>query len=453
MSYLREGKRKFLSKVGIDKAIGYTIFSRIIQAGGGVFSVVFIAKFLSSTEQGYYYTFSSILALQIFFELGLSSIITQYASHEFAHLEFKDGVILGDEVHVSRLSSLLRFSFKWFSLISLVLFLALVICGFYFFNSFKNNEVINWKMPWLILCLSTALNLIIDPILAFLDGIGFIADMSKTRLIQKTANIILLFCFLFAGFGLYAAALASLISISINGFQIIFSRKFTLLKALWRSMSTSVISYSKEIFPYQWKVAVSWISGYFIFYFFNPVLFATDGPIVAGQMGMTLAVLAGISSISMSWINTKVPLFSSLIAKKNFKELDFIFHRVVLQLSGVNILGLITFILGIIILSNFNTQYSNRFLSINAVILLSIVTLINQFVGSWATYLRCFKKEPFLIASIVVAAMCIASTLILGNSFGVTGMVYGYTCIVAFVSLPWAFIIFRNKSSQFKSKD
>jgi len=453
VSYLREGKRKFLSKVGIDKAIGYTIFSRIIQAGGGVFSVVFIAKFLSSTEQGYYYTFSSILALQIFFELGLSSIITQYASHEFAHLEFKDGVILGDEVHVSRLSSLLRFSFKWFSLISLVLFLALVICGFYFFNSFKNNEVINWKMPWLILCLSTALNLIIDPILAFLDGIGFIADMSKTRLIQKTANIILLFCFLFAGFGLYAAALASLISISINGFQIIFSRKFTLLKALWRSMSTSVISYSKEIFPYQWKVAVSWISGYFIFYFFNPVLFATDGPIVAGQMGMTLAVLAGISSISMSWINTKVPLFSSLIAKKNFKELDFIFHRVVLQLSGVNILGLITFILGIIILSNFNTQYSNRFLSINAVILLSIVTLINQFVGSWATYLRCFKKEPFLIASIVVAAMCIASTLILGNSFGVTGMVYGYTCIVAFVSLPWAFIIFRNKSSQFKSKD
>ncbi|MGM9476208.1 lipopolysaccharide biosynthesis protein [Pedobacter sp. GSP4] len=453
MSYLSKAKQNLVSKIGIDRAIGYTIFSRIIQACGGVFSVVFIAKFLSSTEQGYYYTFSSILALQIFFELGLSSIITQYASHEFAHLEIKNGKILGDEIHISRLSSLLRFSFKWFSLISLVLFLALIVSGFYFFESFNNNDVINWKMPWLILCLATAVNLIIDPILAFLDGIGFIADMSRTRLIQKTSNIVLLFGFLLAGFGLYAAALASLISISINGFQIIFSPKFSLLKILWKSIGTNIISYSKEIFPYQWKVAISWISGYFIFYFFNPVLFATDGPIVAGQMGMTLAVLAGISSISMSWINTKVPLFSSLIAKRNFKELDSIFKKVVLQLSSVNILGLMTFIFGIIIMVYLKTEYSNRFLPITAVVLLSIVTLVNQFVGSWATYLRCFKKEPFLLASIVVAGLCVASTLILGHAYGVMGMVYGYTSIVMFISLPWAFAIFKIKSSQFKLED
>ena len=58
---------------------------------------------------------------------------------------------------------------------------------------------------------------------------------------------------------------------------------------LWRILynfereATDTISYMKEIFPNQWKIALSWVSGYFIFHFFNPVLFA-EGPVVAGQM-------------------------------------------------------------------------------------------------------------------------------------------------------------------------
>ena len=37
--------------------------------------------------------------------------------------------------------------------------------------------------------------------------------------------------------------------------------------------------------------------GYFIFQLFNPVLFATEGAVVAGQMGMTLAALNGIKHL------------------------------------------------------------------------------------------------------------------------------------------------------------
>jgi hypothetical protein len=68
------------NKIGIDSAIAFTILSRIIQAGGGVITLLFVAKFLTKIEQGYYYTFGSILAIQIFFELGLSGIITQFVA-------------------------------------------------------------------------------------------------------------------------------------------------------------------------------------------------------------------------------------------------------------------------------------------------------------------------------------------------------------------------------------
>lgn len=81
----------------------------------------------------------------------------------------------------------------------------------------------------------------------------------------------------------------------------------------------------KEIFPFQWKIAISWLSSYFIFQLLNPVLFAYKGPVVAGQMGITLTIFGGLSAISMTWITTKVPAFSMLVAKKEYNELDKIF--------------------------------------------------------------------------------------------------------------------------------
>src|ERR1035437_9872245 len=103
----------------------------------------------------------------------------------------------------------------------------------------------------------------------------------------------------------------------IGGFfflLIIASKYNKILINIWKTVIVEKVHYRAEIFPYQWKIALSWISGYFIFQLFNPVLFATEGAVVAGQMGMTLAALNGVQSLSMAWITTKVPLFSGLIA-------------------------------------------------------------------------------------------------------------------------------------------
>ena len=65
---------RLLNTLGIDGAILYTSSARIIQAGGGIVTLLLIAKFLTSEEQGYYYTFGSILSMQIFFELGYKMV-------------------------------------------------------------------------------------------------------------------------------------------------------------------------------------------------------------------------------------------------------------------------------------------------------------------------------------------------------------------------------------------
>ncbi len=439
--------KKYSAKIGIDVAIAYTILSRFIQAVGGVITLLFVAKYLSKVEQGYYYTFGSILAIQIFFELGLSNIITQFVAHETSNIKWQDRISFsGSKESGSRISSLLRFTVKWFVVIAVLLLIGLLIAGYAFFGKFsKGDNFVNWEIPWVILSIMTSLSLMLSPILAFFEGLGRIKEVAKIRLVQQTVQLFLVLLFFSLGFKLFSSPLAAILSFGIVPLWILLGDKKKLLIFIWHKIDVFTVNYREEIFPFQWKIALSWISGYFIFQLFNPILFATEGAIVAGQMGMTLAVLSGVLSISMSWINTKIPLFSSLIAKKDFNNLDLIFNKTLKQACFISSLGLIVLVFSVLLMRYFNVSLANRFLSPFYLSLLCLSTFVNQIVSGFAIYLRCHKKEPFLVVSIVMGILTASSTIILGKYFGIDGIVIGYTFLTVFVSLFWGASIFIKK--------
>lgn len=72
---------------------------------------------------------------------------------------------------------------------------------------------------------------------------------------------------------------------------------------------------------------------------------------------------------------------------------------------------------------------------------------LNHIVSSLATYLRCHKKEPFLINSIVGGILCTLSTIVLGNYFGVMGITLGYM-LISVVMFPWGYSIYLKKKSE-----
>jgi O-antigen/teichoic acid export membrane protein len=436
--------KKLLSGLAIDKAVAFTIMSRLVQGFGGLGSIVFIAKYLLPKEQGYYYTFASIIAIQVFFELGLGNILTQYTAYEFAHLSWVEDKLEGSQYHKSRLSSLLKFFVKWFGIVSILLFFSLWAVGYYFFSNYNITVNVDWKNPWFILCMSTSCNLFIDPILAYFDGLGYVENMSKVRFVQKTSNVVFLCLFFVLGFGLYSSALSSLLSILINYGQILLSKKRKLLVSIWQETLTDKIDYYSEIFPYQWRIAVSWISGFFIFQLFNPVLFATEGSVVAGQMGMTLQALTGIGALGMSWITTKTPLFSNLISKKLYNQLDFEFRKTLKSLIIVITALLVIFVISIISFNDFIPKLRMRFLPTFALICLALAVLLNQIINALAIYMRCHKKEPLLLQSVVSAIYCTISTLLFGKIWGLNGIVTSYFVWII-ISLFWINEIFKKK--------
>jgi O-antigen/teichoic acid export membrane protein len=453
LNFIKKGSKK----IGIDGAIAFTILSRVIQAGGGVVTLILIAKYLTKVEQGYYYTFGSILAIQIFFELGLSGIITQFVAHENANLTWNNHIsFTGNEESSSRLASLLRFTVKWFGVISIMLFFGLLIAGYFFFGVFGKNDVsVTWQIPWIILSITTSLSLLVSPILAFFEGLGIVKEVAKIRLVQQGIQLSLLLLFFFLGLKLYSSPIAAMIAFIIVPIWILLGSKIKILRFIWGRIGKWHVNYRLEIFPYQWKIALSWVSGYFIFQLFNPVLFATEGAIVAGQMGMTLAVLNSIFALAFSWISTKVPVFSNLIAQKKYDQLDRLFYKTLIQSSILNALGLLAFISLIFVLYFFNIKivgknFADRFVPFLPMVFMMIPILLNHIVASWATYMRCHKKEPMLVQSVVMGILCSISTIFIGKYFGLIGITLGYLAL-NIIGFFWTYNIFINKRKQWQN--
>lgn len=438
----------------MDKSIAYSSGSRVVQGITGVASVFFITTFLTGVEQGFYYTFGSILALQVFFELGLTGIMTQFVAHEASHLQLKtDLQYEGEEKYKSRLSSLIHFCVKWYSILAILVFVFLLVVGFIYFEKYGRSHIdVSWRTPWLLICLGTAIKLFQSPFTSIFMGLGKVKEMSKIgfyqQIILPSATWIGLAC----GFKLYVVGIGYLLSVLLWQLYIWNTGLAKIVVNLWKSKVTEVVSYFKEIFPYQWRIALSWVSGYFIFQLFNPVLFATEGAVVAGQMGMTLQALNAIQAFSMSWFNTKVPLYSKLIALRDYVQLDTIFNKTLKQMVIVCLFLLILFmmIIGLLNITQLRVGHNvlaDRFLPYLPIILMMIPVLLLQFVSSWANYLRCHKKEPFLANSIVSGLLCCLSTIIFGRMYGLYGVTIGY-CVINIMMFPWSYWIYKTKKAE-----
>ena len=158
----------------------------------------------------------------------------------------------------------------------------------------------------------------------------------------------------------------------------------------------------------------------------------------------------------MSWLNTKVPLYSKLIALKDYVQLDKIFNKTLKQMAFICFLLLVVFYFFIFILrlTKFqigSTIFADRFLDYQPMLLMMIPIFLQQFIGSWATYLRCHKREPFLINSIIAGILCMTSTLIFGNMYGLYGITIGY-CTIQICMFPWGYWLFYSNKTKWHGK-
>lgn len=445
ITHLRLILIKLVKLSEIDFHIGITLAFRLWSIAAGGVLLLLIPLFLTNIEQGYYFTFSSLIATQVFFELGFNSVIVQMVGHEMAGLNYTcTGQLKGNVYNLGRMTNLIELLKRWYSTIAILFFIAISVIGFYFFTINGALPLNKWLPVWLLLVFFSALNLFFSPFLAVIEGMGLVGHVARVRLIQSIIGYGGLFFMLYINAGLFAIPFISG-SACISSCVWLYKKHRVLFFSSCKNNHTLTekISWQHEIFPFQWRIALSWLSGYFIFQLFSPLIFANQGEIEAGRIGLTLTIFTTMLSLSMSWVTAKSPTMAKLIAQNNFQELNILFKSVTLKSGAVNLLITTLFVMSVLFFKKINMPVVDRLANTHILFLLLIVSVANHLIFSTATYMRAHKVEPMTWNS-VGTGLLIAPIVYYASKINSTATIAGYAAVILFVCLPWTMIIFRK---------
>jgi O-antigen/teichoic acid export membrane protein len=429
------GWQAWLSWAEVDRALAYALLMRAWQILAAPITLLAIARCLSPEAQGYYYTFTSLLALQSLVELGFSAVVTSMASHEWADLALDaDGRIVGTPAARSRLVSLGRLIFLWYAAVSGV-FVAGVGCAGYVFFAGAEPVAFDWQSPWLALVALSGLLLWMLPFTALLEGCSQVATINRFQMTQAIVSNLALWLALVCGAGLWAGAVAAWVSVLRDLWLLgVHYRHF--FAPFWRPPEGARMDWYTEIWPMQARLAGSGVFGYLAFALFTPVMFHYHGPVVAGQMGMTWMLVMVLPVVATAWLQTKVPRFGMLIAKREYAALDRLFLRVATLSVAVSALGALALWCAVAGLYLVEHPFAQRLLPPlpTGVFLLAIAVM--QISLCETAYLRAHRREPLLVLNIVFGLTAGLSVWLLGARFGPLGAALGFLAAVV-LAVVW----------------
>lgn len=433
----------------MERAQIVSLAARGAQISSGFITLLVVGHFFDLRTQGYFFTFNSLIALQVFAEMGLSMVLIQFAAHEMPRLRWDQGILTGDPVSKGRMKQLLHFSFMWFGVTAVLLLVLLIPGGMWFFahSTVAEAQPTSVMASWSLLVLFVSGNLLVTALCNIIEGTGQVSEVAAVRLAQAVSGAAVAWASIAAGAGLMALALQNFTMLAIGLAYLLGQRRTFLVDLLKAPPAADSLRWKSDIFPFQWRIAVSWLSGYFIFQFSTPLLFASHGPEAAGRMGMSMQIFSAISSVCIIFISARAPAFGRLVASQARTELDNLFRRSMIQSFGSLAAMLVLVLLALAVAPQLDPGIGSRMLSFTQSTWLALACLGSHAVYAQAIYLRTHKQEPFMKLSVVNGTlMAILASWAIPNA-GTSGAVAAYTVVTLFVSFPlgtWIFLRFKS---------
>jgi hypothetical protein len=341
---------------------------------------------------GYFFTMLSLASAQTLFELGIGqTLLVMLAGYSIDDSEPKSSFL--------HPINLLLATTKYIYLVSSFSFLVIGgALGFFVLNS-GGLEASYWVYPWSLLCVAIAGNLYINRGLIYIESIGRVQEVYSLRVAQVVIGSFIFALLILAGGELWAACAIPLLSFILGLFFLMPFFKLTDPPHSEANYTLSMIFkfYMARLFPLQWKVSISFICGFLSLQFFLPLVFKFYGPVVAGQLGLALNVMTGVTLLSSSYSIGNIQVLSSLVASNNFRSLNSLF------LTSIRFSVLVCFavLLPFNIASSSIGGLSSLLPSQTVLLILTIACLSNAVTYCCAIYLRSFLAEPLLIPSVL----------------------------------------------------
>lgn len=424
----------------MDRIILLSLFSKVWLIVTGILTIYLIGTELTIVEQGFFYVLNSLIAIQIFFELGLNSAIVQYISHEMPKLKWSKFVLVGKLESRQIVSSIVRLVFKWYSYVALILIFIVAPLGYFTFFDSEAAMLVNADVAWLLLVVFVGFNLVISSVISLIEGTLHVFEAVLMRFLQAFFSSVVLVVSLYSSdLGVLALPLGSLIAVLFTAFFIIarYRRFFIDMFSLERTKFDM-----SGLLSFQWKIAVSWIAGFFVYHFPIPLMMYLKNPELSALIGMSYQIMLSITGTAIVWMTTSAARFGSLVSSKDYENLNALFKRQFIRSFLFLLVTLIVF--NLFFNSDFfqSTQFKYRVVSSEVFLVLSLITLATHVHLSQQIYLRAFKEEPFWKLSIVMAVTVLILFLLLVPQYEIWGAVAAYFIGMVGVGLIYGTVVF-----------
>jgi hypothetical protein len=426
-----------------DKGIILILLNRAWTVLKSPITAFLMVLSLSAQTQAVWYAFTSLGALTIFAELGFTLIVTQFVSHEFAALAYERGTIRGTPKELDSFFSLVRFSLRMYYAIIPVAIAILSVVGIIFFRAEDSAT----KMAWVVFAVSSGLGLFVALMQSIYQGLDKVAEVQANALIGSVVLPILNWAMLLLKFGIWALVVGSLVGYALTLFLLINADR-----SFWRQVFGHSIGrirkWGRTILNLQWKYAISWAAGFFMFYLYVPVIYTSIGKVQAGQFGLTNSLVTTLSSFSIAWVTTRIPKLNVYAAQRDEQSLMFLFRRSLIASAVVQALGSLLLIGAFLILEHFRL-FNGRLLSVRQAGLLIANVFITNLIGGIAFYARAHKEEPFYLVSSAAAVMITLALYTVLPRIGIDGFLLVNMAINGAFTLPLTLLIHRARKRHY----
>ena len=330
---------RWLRAIAGDAGVRATAASRIIALAGAPVTLYLAATRLPPEEQGWYFVAINIVAFAQFCELGLGTIIVQFASHEWPHLRWgRGGGLEGDASArdvggraARQRDTLVRSGGACCSCV------VAGIGGALIFGGNVDGSRLVFAVSWCGFVTLTALYLLAIPFVCVSEGCGDLVAVQRMRTWQAAAILLALWTGILVSGPLTAACLAAGAQLLVAVVWLVGRHRGlvrtprTRRRCCRRARSGSLTRYRAE----QARSAQLWIALWVTPQLLAPVLLRMRGGDEAGRLGVTLAVATAPLTLAIAWLHGRYPSFGALVAGGKTREFDALARRAAVEAASV----------------------------------------------------------------------------------------------------------------------
>lgn len=436
-----------LRALAADAGVRATAATRIIALAGAPVSIYLAATRLTPNAQGYYFVAVNVIALAQLFEIGLGTIIVQFASHEWPRLRWgRRGGLEGDPIARDAVNAVLLAALRWYGVAALLLFGIAGVGGALLYGRMAPDSAVAFVVLWFGFVAMTAVYLPLIPFIAVAEGCGDLVGVQRMRSAQAAALLLALWIGIVTQGSLVAAWLGASAQLLVAvGWLLLRHRG--LLRAP-RSLPVHLVHAAGGL-PAQFRMeqlrsAQLWLALWLAPQLLTPIALKLVGGDAAGQLGVTLAIALAPLTLALAWLHGRYPSFGALVAEGRTMEFDALARRATAE-AGVVFVATAIALTGVVLLLPFVApSVAVRVLPLPYLFALfggAFASLLLQAMAGW---LRAFRDEEIAGPIVGGAAATIVVSGVAAALGGVRMMTVAFAAASLGIAVPVALVHFAR---------